>query len=257
MIDGSVDIVAAIGDEWGEDSPLAMLWTSLSVLAAERDRETSVEFVCDVVVERLGMTAACLVVSSRAGTDVLRYSTGDFGDRLTEIEVTVGEGPVGESLDLASSVFVSDLDAASSLRRWPLFAPLAVDAGARSCFMFPLAVGVVRIGVLALYHLEPGSPGAVDLSKALLFADLLLALMLVELAGPDHPVPTPPGDGFPLVGPEVHQAAGMIAAQLDIDMDDAFARLRARAFADGRRLTDLATDVIERRLRFTTDPDLR
>lgn len=176
---------------------LATLWASLGALAAGRGRRMSLEFVCDVVAEELGVAAVCLVVSSRVGIDELRYSTGDFGDRLVEIEVTVGEGPVGESLDLASSLFVSDLDADSSLRRWPLFAPLAADAGARSCFMLPLAVGVVRVGVLAAYHTEPGAPETTKLREALVFADLVLALLLVELAGSGGRVPGPPGDGSP------------------------------------------------------------
>jgi hypothetical protein len=42
----------------------------------------------------------------------------------------------------------------------------------------------------------------------------------------------------------------MISAQLDVAMEDAFARLRARAFADQRPLAELAADVVYRRLRF-------
>jgi AmiR/NasT family two-component response regulator len=48
----------------------------------------------------------------------------------------------------------------------------------------------------------------------------------------------------------------MVAAQLDTDLDDAFARLRAKAFADGRRLADVAADVVARKLRFEPEPDL-
>ncbi|MEV7099724.1 hypothetical protein AB0M80_43600 [Amycolatopsis sp. NPDC051045] len=150
--------MAAIRDEWGEDSLLATLWASLGALAEERGLRISLEFVCDVVAEKLGAAAVCLVRSSGVGIDDLRYSNGDFGDRLIEIEVIV----------------------------------------------FPLAVGVVRAGVLAVYHTEPGAPATAKLREALVFADLVLALLLVELAGPAQPVPGPPGDGFPLVGP-VHR----------------------------------------------------
>jgi AmiR/NasT family two-component response regulator len=70
-------------------------------------------------------------------------------------------------------------------------------------------------------------------------------------------VPGPGEDEFPLVGPEVHQAAGMVAAQLDTDPDTAFARLRARAFAEGRSLSEVAAEVVARRRRFDPDPDFR
>jgi hypothetical protein len=48
----------------------------------------------------------------------------------------------------------------------------------------------------------------------------------------------------------IHQATGMIAAQLDDTAANAQARLRAAAFASGRSMYDVAQDVIERRVRF-------
>ena len=52
---------------------------------------------------------------------------------------------------------------------------------------------------------------------------------------------------------EIHQAAGMVVAQLGISAADALARLRAHAFAKQRLLRDVAHDVVARRLRFTKD----
>ena len=48
----------------------------------------------------------------------------------------------------------------------------------------------------------------------------------------------------------IHQATGMIAAQLDDTVTNAEARLRAAAFAIGRLMYDVAQDVVERRVRF-------
>jgi hypothetical protein len=48
----------------------------------------------------------------------------------------------------------------------------------------------------------------------------------------------------------IHQATGMIAAQLDDIVVNALARLRATAFAGGRSMYDIAQDVVERRVRF-------
>jgi AmiR/NasT family two-component response regulator len=52
---------------------------------------------------------------------------------------------------------------------------------------------------------------------------------------------------------EVHQATGMIAIQLGSNLADALTVLRARAFASGRPIVELAHDVVTRRLRFTDD----
>jgi hypothetical protein len=48
----------------------------------------------------------------------------------------------------------------------------------------------------------------------------------------------------------VHQAAGMVAAQLEVGVGVALLRLRAHAFAIDRPLAEVARDVVARKLRF-------
>jgi len=48
----------------------------------------------------------------------------------------------------------------------------------------------------------------------------------------------------------VHQASGMVAAQLNVSVGQALVRLKAFAFGNDRPLRQVATDVVERRLRF-------
>jgi hypothetical protein len=48
----------------------------------------------------------------------------------------------------------------------------------------------------------------------------------------------------------VHQASGMVAAQLEVSVAQALIRLRAYAFGNDRPLTEVAKDVVARRLRF-------
>jgi hypothetical protein len=55
---------------------------------------------------------------------------------------------------------------------------------------------------------------------------------------------------------EVYQAIGMISVQLGVSLEEASVRLRARAFASGLPLGEIADDVVGRRLRFDPDPDL-
>jgi hypothetical protein len=57
----------------------------------------------------------------------------------------------------------------------------------------------------------------------------------------------------------VHQASGMVAAQVDVTVGQALIRLKAYAFGNDRPLADVAEDVVARKLRFdagggTTDP---
>ena len=52
---------------------------------------------------------------------------------------------------------------------------------------------------------------------------------------------------------EVHQATGMVLAQLDVTADDAILLLRAHAFSSGRSVREIANEVVERRLEFESD----
>jgi hypothetical protein len=47
----------------------------------------------------------------------------------------------------------------------------------------------------------------------------------------------------------------MVSVQLRSDLTVAFVRLRARAFLTGGRLSQVAREVVERRLRFDPDTD--
>ena len=49
--------------------------------------------------------------------------------------------------------------------------------------------------------------------------------------------------------PVVHNAAGMVSVQLGISVTDALIRLRAYAFTRDRLLSEVAQDVVDRKLR--------
>jgi hypothetical protein len=47
----------------------------------------------------------------------------------------------------------------------------------------------------------------------------------------------------------------MVREQLGVPIEEAFVRLRARAFASGRPVADVARDVVGRRMRFTMEEE--
>ena len=54
---------------------------------------------------------------------------------------------------------------------------------------------------------------------------------------------------------EIDQATGMLTVQLGAPVAEAFARLRAYAYSEDRRLADVASDIVARRLRLHPDPE--
>lgn len=204
---------------------------------------------------------ACKVSLNAAGVAIYLVGSaqplevaGVAGDEMAELQATVGEGPVSEALRQNHPVFVSDLADGWSARRWPVFAPAAAAAGVAAVFVIPLTLGAIALGALEICRDVGGPLSPDELADALLFADTATTLLLGR-------PPTPATlDGADLWGTEperrwgvVHQATGMVSVQLDTDLGEAFLRLRAHAFLTGRRLSEVATDVVARKLRFTPD----
>ena len=166
--------------------------------------------------------------------------------------MTLGEGPGVDAFPSGPSL-AADLPAADCRTRWPVYAPAAIEAGVRAVFAFPLRLGGVGVGVMCLYRREPGPLAREQLADALVLTDTVLTLLLDEGLSP-----TPSAEGrwsghnSPR-HPEVHQATGMVTVQLGVSPAVALVRLRAYAFSHERRLSDVAKDVVSRRLRFNGD----
>jgi hypothetical protein len=119
-----------------------------------------------------------------------------------------------------------------------------------SCFR--LRIGAITVGVLDLYRDRPGDLTAGQLATALMAADEA-ALALLYLGSGDHGAFADDMDGHAAHQMHVHQATGMVKVQLGVTIEEAFLMLRAHAFAAGRPVAEVARDVIERRLRFSTE----
>ncbi len=111
-----------------------------------------------------------------------------------------------------------------------------VQAGVRAVFAFALRLGTIRIGVLVLYRDRPGALDPEELARGLVLADVASQVILVLQAGAPEGRVHEVLAHEPAHWAEVHQATGMIAAQLTVSMDEAFVRLRAYAFGDSRTL---------------------
>lgn len=169
---------------------------------------------------------------------------------LEQLQLDLGEGPCLEAHRTGSVVVVPDLWAEAA--RWPVYAAAASERGLRSVHAFPLQMGGIRLGVMDVYRREPGHLAEEDVVCALTYADVAV-LVVLHLHGVDRSGPEQLGaleEAFS-AHPEIHQATGMVSVQADTDLRSALLLIRARAFADGRPMLDVALDVIRRVVRFT------
>ncbi|GAA4949295.1 GAF domain-containing protein [Actinoplanes utahensis] len=181
----------------------------------------------------------------------VRYASDAVSERVERLQVLLGEGPCRDAFGMGGPVLAEDLEAAVWRERWPAFAGAALQAGAAAVFALPLRAGTLGVGVLDLYRDSPGALADQDLADALDFADAVTDLLLAEaLPGDSSGDLDTRAGGHLAQRAVVHQATGMVSVQLEAGPEEAFARLRAHAFAAERELEAVAADVVARRLRF-------
>jgi hypothetical protein len=240
------------------------MWGELAAHAAARGARASVADVCAVAAGSGQLSGAWVVAARDEEPEFLMCTTDPVCERLAELQLTLGEGPCHDVLASAAPVLASDLGDTESSRRWPAFTPEAREGGAGAVFAFPLIVGAIRAGVLGLYCRSPGSLRDGQLGDLLVLADMATMLLLDGLSDGAAPAADGHINGAWLDGQspdlamhraEIDQATGMLTVQLGVIAEEAFVRLRAYAYSEDRRLADVASDIVARRLRLRPDAD--
>jgi len=206
--------------------------------------------LCEVCADVMAMTGAGIMLMSG---DVPRgsvCSSDSVSALIEDLQYTLGEGPCVEAYAQDQPVLEPDL-AGAGRRRWVAFGAPAVSAGALAVFGFPIRVGAIRMGALNLYRDRPGPLDDEQHADALVLAGVAARSVLAMQA---HAPPgilgrdLDAGSDFRFI---VHQASGMVSAQLDVSVAEALVRMRAFSFAHDRSLQSVAEDVVARRLRFS------
>jgi hypothetical protein len=240
------------------------IWGELAAHAAAGGARASVADVCAVAAGSGQLSGAWVVAARDEEPEFLMCTTDPVGERLAELQLTLGEGPCHDVLVSAAPVLAADLGDAESSRRWPAFTPEAREGGAGAVFAFPLIVGAIRAGVLGLYRRSPGSLRDGQLGDLLVLADIATVLLLDSFSHGAAAAADGHMNGARLDGQspdlamhraEIDQATGMLTVQLGVTAAEAFIRLRAYAYSEDRRLADVASDIVARRLRLRPDAD--
>jgi hypothetical protein len=209
--------------------------------------------ICQACVDGLDIDGAAMSLLTASESRETLWATDRTAEMLEDLQFTLNEGACMEAATTGYPVFVADLHHTTETSRWPMFAAAVAERTlVAALFALPLQWGAVNLGVIDLYRVTPGGLTDAQQRDAISAADTAALMLLGQQ--------TDPGDGNGgwldhAVGyrAEIHQATGMVLAQLNINATDALARLRAHSFVHGRLLIDVARDVVERRLVFTED----
>jgi hypothetical protein len=199
--------------------------------------------LCLACVRLAGADGGAITLAYTRTERVTLCVTDETAARLEDLQDVLGQGPGPDAYRTGQTVATS-LDSPAA-GRWPMFTQAAQAAvGQAVLYSFPIQPDGGVLGVLTLYQAAP-RPLRYETAEVQFLADALGVALLRD----------PASRAEASIGPWssralVHQATGMVIAQLGIGPDDALALLRAHAYAHATTLESMADQVISRDLDF-------
>jgi hypothetical protein len=227
------------------------------------DSDEAAAAVCRVCTAALPVQGAAFTAMASDQARELLYASDLVIEQVQSLQFSLGEGPALDAFRTGRPTCIPDL-AVVEVARWPILTRALAELPIGGLFAFPVGVGAITIGVLDVYRSAPGWLSREDLATVLTVLDLAAAALLaLRTRLPSGAQVDGGGGGSPGgawldgVGSDrrVHQATGMLIAQLGIGAEAAFARLRGHAFATDQRIGAVAEEIVARRLRLDLQPD--
>jgi hypothetical protein len=227
--------------ETDDQRVLAKFATVLADLSRE---ESLTARLCEASRRMLEADGASMTLDYTGPGRLRVHATDPVSASLDDLQDVVGEGP---SFDASSSgkVVVARLGEDEDAR-WSVLSGRVHDMDfSGTVVAVPLLAHRSVLGVLSLHRRGPEQVEDVDTAR-FLGATVGTALLQDPEIGKPELVPNEAWTSRS----QVHQATGMILAQVGVRVEDAMALLRGQAFARNTTLQSVARDIIERRINF-------
>lgn len=175
-------------------------------------------------------------------------ASDDIADALESLQEVTGEGP-GYEAARSDAIVVADLDDGAH-QRWPMLAHALAERG-----YGPMSVHAVpvrphgHLGGVATAYTRPGRSLAEPPERLAFLANAVGAALLADVEGLTDSQPQV-SEGW-ASRTVVHQATGMVMAQVRLSAADALSLLRSHAYATDSEIGDVATRVVGREITFT------
>jgi len=199
--------------------------------------------LADRCVHLLGVSAAGVMLASPAGGLALVASSSEAMRLLELFELQAQEGPCLDAFRTGEPVGHENFEAGAG--PWPSFSAAAVQAGFRSASALPLRLREVTLGALNLLSVTRAPMTEADVIVARAFADLATLSIVQHRASAEAQRLNEQLSAALTSRVVIEQAKGVISERADIDLAEAFARLRAYARSRNQRLTDVARAAVD------------
>ena len=181
-----------------------------------------------------------MVLRGRGGFETTSASSPMARD-IDAAQYEKSEGPCVEAILTGHEVTIR-----LPTGQWPQFSERAVMAGMRSVWAIPLTVKETSIGALNLYSRrdEPWRAAASDAARGLAGQAAVVLANAASLASAEttNAHLQEALESRDVIG----QAKGILMARQNVSADEAFAILRRASQGSGRKLREIAVDVVRR-----------
>ncbi|MEV4265280.1 GAF and ANTAR domain-containing protein [Kribbella sp. NPDC049584] len=203
--------------------------------------------------ELLGVSACGILLADHHGALNLVAASTEQARMVELAQLQSLEGPCMDAFTTGQPVQHPDLRNARG--RWPRFTATAIDGGYLSVQALPMRLRDTVLGAVNLFSKSTGQQDADTITLGQALADAATIGILHQRALARQEIVTEQLQNALNSRILIEQAKGFLSHSLDIAVDVAFDILRSYARANNRRLTDVASDVVEARLTLVKSPD--
>lgn len=194
----------------------------------------------------LDVSSAGLLLADGRGRLHLMASSSERTHHLEVFQLQRDEGPCLDCYRESQIIGVADLDAEQE--RWPQFCAAARIVGFKSVHAMPMRLKGHVLGALGLFGDETGALNKDDLALAQALVHVASVAIINERAASDRATVNAQLTRALTSRIVVEQAKGVLAHAGGLEMDAAFTVLRRYARDHGRKLSEIASELVQRKL---------
>ncbi len=193
-------------------------------------------------VELLEAAAAGILLADSEGQLRVIGASSEQVELLELFQIQNDEGPCLDCYSTGLVVQSSQLDEVSP---WPQFAVESVSAGLPSVCAVPLRLKDLILGCLNLFMSEPVGLSDAEIALAQALADVASIAIVQDQATRQAVIREGHLQHALTSRISIEQAKGMISEHGQVDMEEAFSRLRSYARNHNRGLTEVARSLVD------------
>jgi GAF domain-containing protein len=206
--------------------------------------------LCKEINAVLEVDGAGVMLEDEQGALRFVAASDDLIRSIEALQIELGEGPCLRAYQTGKQVVINDLQ---TDELFPRFSVRALAAGMAAVHSFPLVADDTVVGALNMYASQPSALDEPGTEAGQLLADIATSYILnARTLAESHKLT---GQLQRALDSRVviEQAKGKLSEQLGVSVTEAFEVMRSHARNRGRKLRDVAVEVLEGTLKLSAE----